>query len=273
MKVAVITRHAITNYGSLLQTIATQRVIEKMGHTCEIIDYIRDDESYKRHELTLLKRKPEWFNNPLKRMLYLFLRQPESIIAGKKFEIEQKKWLNLSRRYTQYQQLEMDAPTADIYMTGSDQVWGPVEDGTYDKAYCLAFVPTKKKVSYAASFGHTEMSDELQEYYYRYLSKYDCLAVREDSAVSILRNIGLSGMQVLDPTLLMDKTFWNSLCEPIKYKNYILVYQLGNNKTLTDYAIKVAKLKRMPLIRVSPSLHQAFRGGKFVFLPSIGEFL
>ena len=117
------------------------------------------------------------------------------------------------------------------------------------------------------------MSDELQEYYYRYLSKYDCLAVREDSAVSILRNIGLSGMQVLDPTLLMDKTFWNSLCEPIKYKNYILVYQLGNNKTLTDYAIKVAKLKRMPLIRVSPSLHQAFRGGKFVFLPSIGEFL
>ena len=101
MKVAVITRHAITNYGSLLQTIATQRVIEKMGHSCEIIDYIRDDESYKRHELTLLKRKPEWFNNPLKRMLYLFLRQPESIIAGKKFEIEQKKWLTLSRRYTQ----------------------------------------------------------------------------------------------------------------------------------------------------------------------------
>lgn len=30
MKVAVITRHAITNYGSLLQAYATQHIIEKI---------------------------------------------------------------------------------------------------------------------------------------------------------------------------------------------------------------------------------------------------
>ncbi|HIS37870.1 TPA: hypothetical protein IAC10_14800 [Candidatus Scatousia excrementigallinarum] len=40
MKVAVITRHAITNYGSLLQAIATQHLVESFGHTCEVIDYI-----------------------------------------------------------------------------------------------------------------------------------------------------------------------------------------------------------------------------------------
>ena len=50
MKVAVITRHAITNYGSLLQAFATQQVIENLGHECEIIDYIREDESYTQHE-------------------------------------------------------------------------------------------------------------------------------------------------------------------------------------------------------------------------------
>ena len=31
MKIAVITRHAITNYGSLLQALATQVTIEKLG--------------------------------------------------------------------------------------------------------------------------------------------------------------------------------------------------------------------------------------------------
>ena len=99
MKVAVITRHAITNYGSLLQAYSTQKVIESLGHSCEIIDYIRADESYREHEKTLLKRKPNWYSNPLKRMLYLALREPESIAAGKKFEKERKEILNLTRLY------------------------------------------------------------------------------------------------------------------------------------------------------------------------------
>ena len=50
MKVAVITRHAITNYGSLLQAIATQQLVESLGNACEIIDYIRDDETYQNQE-------------------------------------------------------------------------------------------------------------------------------------------------------------------------------------------------------------------------------
>ena len=40
MVVNVITRHAPTNYGSLLQAIATQRVIMNLGHECRIINYI-----------------------------------------------------------------------------------------------------------------------------------------------------------------------------------------------------------------------------------------
>ena len=39
MEVAVITRHAIANYGSLLQAAATQNALEALGHNCRIIDY------------------------------------------------------------------------------------------------------------------------------------------------------------------------------------------------------------------------------------------
>ena len=108
MKVAVITRHAIANYGSLLQAIATQRVIENLGHTCEIIDYVRDDESYSQLERTLLKRKKDWNNNPIKRFIYLVLRQPESISAGKRFEKARAKYLHLTRRYETLAQLKND---------------------------------------------------------------------------------------------------------------------------------------------------------------------
>ena len=189
MKVAVITRHAITNYGSLLQAFATQQVIENLGHECEIIDYVREDESYTQHEKTLLARKPEWNRNPIKRAIYLALRQPESIASGKRFEVEQSKYLHLTRRYTSSEQLLKDKPIADVYVTGSDQVWGPVENGTYDSSYCLSFTDkADKRIAYAASFGRTEMTENIEAYFKKWLSRYRYIGVREDSAVSILSN-------------------------------------------------------------------------------------
>lgn len=272
MRVAVITRHAITNYGSLLQAYATQKVIESFGHSCEIIDYIRKDESYMEHEKTLLKRKPNWYNNLLKRYLYLILRQPESIVAGRKFEAERKKLLKLTRLYDSKESLENNPPVADVYVTGSDQVWGPIENGEYDDSYCLSFT-NMKKTSYAASFGRIDMNQELEVYLKRWLQKYSYLAVRETSAVELLKKIGLSSNQVLDPTLLLDSFFWSSLTKPIKEEEYVLVYQLHNDKRLGEYAEQVAKKKRLPLIRLSASFHQITRPGRFVYCPSIGEFL
>lgn len=274
MKVAVITRHAITNYGSLLQAMATQQVIEELGHTCETIDYIRKDESYRWHEKTLLKRKPEWNENIMKKGIYLMVRQPESIAAGKRFERARAKYLKLSRRYEDAAQLAADKPKADVYMTGSDQVWGPVENGSYDSSYCLSFTEEKdKRIAYAASFGHTEMTDEISRYYKKYLSRYRHIAVREDSAVTILKDMGLDAVQVLDPTLLLDAGYWEGYLAPVPEKKYVLVYQLHNDRQLGQYARKVAETRRLPLIRISTSLHQAAREGKFLWNPDLGKFL
>lgn len=274
MKIVVITRHAVSNYGSLLQAMATQQVIENMGHTCEIIDYVRKDESYFWHEITLLKHKVEWNLNPIKRILYLCVRLPESILAGKKFEKAQKYYLKKTQRYSTEQELMAQKPNADIYMTGSDQVWGPVENGTYDSVYCLSFTAdTDKKIAYAASFGHTDMTIQLENYFKQWLSRYQYLSVREDSALTLLDKIGLKSKQVLDPTLLFDSTFWSKYTKPIKEKNYILVYQLHNDKRLGNYAKEVAKKYSLSLIRVSSTLHQILREGKFIWCPDIGEFL
>lgn len=273
MKVEIITRHAITNYGSLLQAYATQSVVEELGYECEIIDYVRDDESYRNHEKTLLKRKPSWNNNVFKRFLYLALRQPESIISGRMFEKERAKYLNLSKKYHSEDELKKDVPRADVYMTGSDQVWGPTEDGSYDASYCLSFANDSKKIAYAASFGHTDMTDELKSYFIKHLASYSHIAVREDSAANIIQNFGFDVKQVLDPTLLYGSDFWGSKAEAPRNINYILIYQLHNNPKLNQYAERVAKKKGLPLIRISASLHQITRAGKMIWNPNIAQFL
>lgn len=278
MKVAVITRHAVINYGSLLQAFAIQQVIESLGHECKIIDYIRDDESYTQLEKTLLAQKPEWNSNLIKRVVYLALRQSESIASGKKFEVERLKYLHLTKRYTSPGELVKDKPIADVYMTGSDQVWGPVGNGIYDSSYCLAFTnEADKRIAYAASFGRTEITKDIEIYFKKWLKRYCYIGVREDSAVAILSKLGINGVQVLDPTLLLDSVFWSKIADSkantIKEKEYILVYQLHNDKRVGAYAAQVAKSVGLPLIRISSSFHQISREGKFIWCPDVARFL
>ena len=93
MKIKVITRHAPSNYGSLLQSIATIKVMEGMGHDCEIIDYQRSDERGLSGVLTQLRQK-DGYGNPIKRLAYIALRYPIEKYAQMKFESMRKKYLN-----------------------------------------------------------------------------------------------------------------------------------------------------------------------------------
>ena len=274
MKVEIITRHAIINYGSLLQALATQNVIENLGHEAEIIDYIRYDEHYKNREKFSIKRKPEWNNNVIKRLIYLALRQPQSIIAGRGFEKERKRLLKMSRRYSSIDELKKYIPDGDVYMTGSDQVWGPVENGEYDEAYFLGFTDKNaKRISYASSFGRTEMSDDLRQFFKNNLANYRHITVRENSAKSIIENMGYDVRQVLDPTLLMDKEQWQRYFKPAPDYKYILIYQINNDNKLGEYALKLSAKTGLPVIRIGAAFHYIRMPGKLKMCFSMGEFL
>lgn len=274
MKTVVITRHAISNYGSLLQAIATQWIIEREGHECEILDYIRDDEHYSIADKAYLKNKPEWNNNFIKKMIYLSLRMPASIMAGRKFEEMRKKYLHSTKRYHNSLELKTDKPAADMYITGSDQVWGKIATGEYDGSYFLDFVDDDdKKVAMASSFGHFPQDEKEKAWMSELLKRYQKIAVREDSAVSFLKEFDICAEQVLDPTLIIEADKWRTLVRTKRTKKYVLVYQIHNDKRLGKYAKKMAKKMGLPLIRISSSLHQGIREGKFVFSPDICEFI
>ena len=272
MDIKVITRHAPSNYGSLLQSIATVTILERLGHTCEIIDYIRDDEHGLKAVTTVLDGKQGWNGNLLKKLAYIALRYPEEKRAEMKFSRMRKKYLKLTGRCRKHDDLKrLDA---DVFMTGSDQVWGPTLNGHYDEAYFLSFVTGKPKTAYAASFGRTEFTPATLSEYKKMLSDYTGIAVRESSAVDLLvqMNIPCAG-QVLDPTLLLTGEEWGKWIEKDVQGKYVLVYQLHNNPALSDYAIRFARHVGLPLYRVSPTFHQFRRGGRFVYLPGLDEFL
>lgn len=275
MKVSVITRHAITNYGSLLQALATQMAIESLGHECEIVDYVRTDESTLHLEGTLLKGKSSWNGFAAKRLAYLLVRQPESIVGALAFARERRKLLRLSRGYSSVKELESDTPTADVYMTGSDQVWGPTASGEYDPAYLLSFVPdAARKVSYAASFGKRVPEGDTETVFKSLLGRYTAISVREDSAVSQLDAWGIVARQVLDPTLLLSGDTWRFFAgNQGKKTRYVLVYQIHSDHRVGQYAQRVAKRLGLPLMRVSPHLHQVSREGRLDYLPGIKKFI
>ena len=275
MKIKVITRHSPSNYGSLLQSIATIKVLESLGHEVRIIDYQREDERGMGIVRSQLKSKPQIVG--LKNLIYTIVRYPVEQYAQWKFDKMRKQWLKLTPRFETIAKLE--SLKADCFMTGSDQVWGPMMNGAYDPAYFLCFVnDSTPKVAFAASFGKTKFDTATAESYQTMLARYDKISVRESSAVNLINGFGLNNCigQVLDPTLMLSRDEWINLLhlDEIKRKEeYILLYLIHGYAEHVVYAKELAKKKGVKLLNVNPFAHRVFEGGTFVLCPEVKVFL
>lgn len=144
MKVDIITRHSVPNYGSLLQSYATQKAIEKMGHESEIINYVRYEERYKNLASTLVKGK-KWDKNFVLRTIYKIIQSPNYSKMYKRFAKYKKEILKETElEYGSIKELEDNLPIADVYCSGSDQIWGSIGTVDYDEAYFLEFAKGRK---------------------------------------------------------------------------------------------------------------------------------
>ena len=114
IKVDVITLHAVQNYGSVLQALATQEILKQHGCDVTIIDYVREDVRYE----NLVKK---WSGgNPIKTLAII----PTIFRWKNVFRSFTKKYLDLSENtYTTEDDFESYPLDADAYCTGSDQVW------------------------------------------------------------------------------------------------------------------------------------------------------
>lgn len=236
-KVNIITIHFGTNHGSVLQAYALSNYLQGIGHDVRIIDYV--PERYNVWNSLLLRKKNKY---PLPVIMAYY---PFAVMKGYKvrklFDSFVKNNLNLTRRYSSKEELKNCPPMADIYISGSDQVWNNDYNGDNEYSYFLDFVPNHaKKVAYAASFGKEDVPQKHLSDIKPLLQDFDKISVREADAKRILAPIGIYATHVVDPVFLFSKQEWREFATKHETdKPYILVYVMdGLYNELLDYAQK-----------------------------------
>ncbi len=146
--------------------------------------------------------------------------------------------------------MKKDPPKADIYVSGSDQVWNSKYNHGVDGSYYLNFVESKHKYSFVSSFGRDRLSDTEAEQVEPMLQDFVALTVREQSAVSILNKMGINGFCLIDPTLQISKDEWNRLANKrLVSEKYLLLFLLYNEDNgASEYARKIADNTGLKLV-------------------------
>ena len=145
--------------------------------------------------------------------------------------------------------VEKVADRRSVFMTGSDQVWNSGYNEGTDRVFYLSFAPAgARKVAYAASIGHDRLDESEKREMSGLLSEYDRITVRETSAQTQLKEMGLDADLVLDPTLLLTKEEWTGSIRRSGFRKtepYVLIYSVERykNAELVRIAREVARDK------------------------------
>lgn len=268
IRVDVITLQAVQNYGSVLQALATQKILEKHGCEVTIINYIREDIKPRN---TIKDRSG---GNPIKEIILL----PTAYRWRKVFTKFINKHLNLSEKlYTSEEDFKQYPLTADAYCTGSDQVWNSKWNKGVLPCLYLSFVPEScYKFSFAASFGKNRLSDDEVLATKKYMQQYNRVSVRENSAKKILEEqYGIQGtVCILDPTVCVSGNFWRKYATPRKImEDYILIYNLNRSREFDQYAVELSKRTGLKLVRLCNRYDQFYRPGKSILVPEVFDFI
>lgn len=161
----------------------------------------------------------------------------------KAFDSFTAKYLDLTKRYTSNEELKKEPPEADAFLAGSDQIWNPLFPNGKDPAFYLDFALHGIRASYAASFAVDEFPQELREVTAQYLKRFDYIAVREKSGLSVLKTLGITNaVTVLDPVFLLDRAQWEAMAERPEgcEAPYLLVYDFDNSPAVRKLAGRIA---------------------------------
>lgn len=241
------------NFGSALQTYATQYAVSKLGFSVECIDTTNIqsaiDSKKKKYYIGRVFNKEEF--NYLWSFVSSKIRK-KSTNAGysnnmkirhKQYVRFNNEYLKLSRRVNSFEDLTELSKTYDALIVGSDQLWRPSNiAGEY---FTLEFAaPGVKKIAYSTSFGVAKLHRSIQKHAKRYLTNFDHISVRENSGKTIVKDmIGRDIPVVCDPTMLLSYEEWHNYVspEPFVKGDYILCYIMGDSDIQRDYVRRLSK--------------------------------
>ena len=230
-KVGIVTFHRAENNGAMLQAYALQRTINDLGNEAFILDY-RDKNIEDKYSIIKLKNKN--LKLKIREIVVKCVFFITNLRKKNKFKRFLKKYYNLTNeQYNTNEELKSNYPRyIDCFVAGSDQIWNEKITNGLQDVYTLNFGDEKtKRISYAASIGKSDISEEELERLKEKLEMLDEISVREESAKDALKKVINKEISIsLDPTLLLNKDEWNEIAgEKLENEKYILVYTIENN--------------------------------------------
>lgn len=211
------------NYGSALTSFAMNRILKAMGKTVLMLD------------LPIVGRPvPKKKEDKAARRF------------GKHFYEE-----SMLYPITEYGRFNYHCET---FLVGSDQLWNWYSNrdvGSYH--YFLDFADNQhKKIAYSTSFGHEYVyyPENMRLKVGYYLSRFDAISVREDSAVEVCRrDFGVDAVKTVDPVFLCNIEDYR---EAISLSNlelkepFVLAYILDPTEEKIDAVKFIAGKKHLP---------------------------
>lgn len=262
MKVGILTQPLYCNYGGLVQCYALQQTLQRMGHEAIVLQ--REwNRKYtfkgacvyyaKLFVKKLMGRKESWH--------YYVAQEKRDYIARETNKFTHKYITPRSEHCYTTEQLrkEVERLQLDAIFVGSDQVWRP-DYSPCQPNYFLDFLADDssiKRISYAASFGgdQWDWSPELTVQCAKLLQKFNAVSVREHSGIGLCKeHFGVDAVQVLDPTMLLDKEDYTRLVTSPKKRGTLFCYVLDRSKAKQEviayisHRTSLTAFENMPLL-------------------------
>lgn len=273
MTIYIITCHRAYNYGAVLQAYALQTYLSSKGFETKIINYLPP---------YLRKISKKYQRNIIAKIIRKIVYYPDYKKSAKVFN----KFLNeqlvlTSKEFRSFEELEtyFNMTKSSLFIAGSDQIWNCNLENGKDESYFLSFVNKEShRISYAASIGLYSIPADNLERYKSLLSCFDGISVREQSAVELLKEIGIASTNVLDPVFLLEREKWNHLLKSdtlkIKNEKYVLVYALHHCDFIYKYADRMAKKINCKLYVINVEIKEKRRKHDLFFWnPDVVSFL
>lgn len=267
MRVVVSTfNNSKNNYGALLQACGLSAFLTKLNYEVSYVTIGQRIQRKRRSQLEIMKE---------------MIRKVILLPYTNKFKERERKFKQFASEtqnqilYSTDEQLYHNPPKADLYLSGSDQVWNPV---AMHEDLLLAYVPEGgKKISYAASMGNEEIPAHNKGRFTQLIKEYDVVSVREDTVVNVIKELtNVSVHQHVDPVFLKSQSEWEKLEQPyvkLKFEKYILAYVIEWNATFNEQLKDIKKKTGLPVVSINIGNIKKVCANQVIYDASPNEFL
>lgn len=237
MKIGIITHWKDKdNYGAILQTYALQKYLRNLGHDAYVIRYYAKSESK-----STVQRFKKLLRNPFvifkRRKFKALLKLNSRWNELRDFDTFRNEYISLSPMiYYGLEEIQNTPPEADVYITGSDQVWCGDLNNKQNWAFFLDFgTDTTKRIAYAASFGRSYFPCVDERKFQELVSRFNAVSIREGNGIKMCLVRGIKAVRCLDSTLILEANIYKELMAPRKHSgHYVFFYTVNvtNKKEL-----------------------------------------